>query len=64
MSDLLFGASPALVRAELVALGERFGLVTPFTSLVAVDASRRVGDGAPFVIEQPVYAPAGAASAP
>ena len=31
------GADAAIVREEVVALGYRFGMVTPYTSLVAVE---------------------------
>jgi Ca-activated chloride channel family protein len=50
--------SPA-VRREIIELGEKFHLVTRFTSLVAVDRSRRVGDGRPETVVQPAEAPEG-----
>jgi Ca-activated chloride channel family protein len=40
-------------------LGLQFSLVTPFTSFVAVDNQRVVGDGDPRTIVQPVERPEG-----
>jgi Ca-activated chloride channel family protein len=44
---------------EITRLGLEHHLVTQFTSLVAVDRSRRVGDGAPTTVVQPVEVPEG-----
>jgi hypothetical protein len=41
---------------EITQLGLRYGLVTAYTSLVAVDKSRVVGDGDPERVDQPVDA--------
>jgi Ca-activated chloride channel family protein len=45
--------------AEIRQLGLDFHLVTRFTSLVAVDTSRRVGDGQPLVVQEALDAPEG-----
>lgn len=45
--------------AEITKLGLAYDLVTPYTSFVAVDASRRVGDGRPDHVVQPVEVPEG-----
>jgi Ca-activated chloride channel family protein len=45
-------------QGEITRLGVEFGLVTRFTSFVAVDTSRRVGDGAPARVNQPQERPA------
>jgi Ca-activated chloride channel family protein len=56
MDGLLEGVDPSIVRAEVIGLGLAFHLVTPFTSLVAVDRdsveeaserTSRVGSGLP-----------------
>jgi Ca-activated chloride channel family protein len=44
---------------EITSLGVSFQLATRFTSFVAVDRSRRAGDGAPPTISVPVDAPEG-----
>jgi Ca-activated chloride channel family protein len=45
-------------QAEITRLGVDFGLVTRFTSFVAVDTSRSVGDGTPTRVTQPAESPA------
>jgi Ca-activated chloride channel homolog len=45
--------------AAITKLGLEYDLVTPYTSFVAVDESRRVGDGNPDRIVQPVEVPEG-----
>lgn len=50
--------NPAAEKA-ITDLGLRFHLVTPFTSLIAVDWSKKVGDGNPEKVVQPVDAPEG-----
>jgi Ca-activated chloride channel family protein len=47
------------VQPEVTELGLAFHLVTEFTSFVAVDRSRVVGDGRPAVVEQPSIVPEG-----
>jgi Ca-activated chloride channel homolog len=44
-------------QQEIIALGLEHDLVTRFTSLVAVDRSRVVGDGKPRTVVQPVEGP-------
>lgn len=46
-------------KAKITALGLRHHIVTPFTSLVAVDRGRVVGDGSPRVVVEPQVAPEG-----
>ena len=55
--DLVSGSASA--RAEITRLGIDFGLVTRFTSFVAVDWSKKVEGGAPESIAQPVHVPEG-----
>jgi Ca-activated chloride channel family protein len=53
-------AASALRTSEAITdLGLRFHLVTAYTSLIAVDWSKRTGDGRPETIVQPVEAPEG-----
>jgi Ca-activated chloride channel family protein len=52
------GHDPGVARA-ITELGLRHALVTRFTSFVAVDTARVVGDGDPRLIEQPVAPPEG-----
>jgi Ca-activated chloride channel family protein len=56
--ELWSGPSPAAIGA-ITDLGLRFHLVTAYTSLIAVDWSRKTGDGQPETIVQPVEAPEG-----
>jgi Ca-activated chloride channel family protein len=44
-------------RGAITKLGIDFGIVTPFTSFIAVDSSRVVGDGDPDTIVQPQEGP-------
>jgi Ca-activated chloride channel family protein len=46
-------------RGQIIALGLEHQLVTPFTSFLAIDESRRVGDGKPKPIGEPLDQPAG-----
>lgn len=56
----LWGAGDAIAaRAEITELGVAHHLVTRFTSFVAVDRTRKVGDGAPVRVTQPVEVPEG-----
>ena len=48
--DLWHGPERGTVR-EITQLGIHFGLVTPYTSFVAVDSSRQHGDGSPRLID-------------
>ena len=59
LSEKLWDGPDPSVEKEITDLGIRFHLVTPFTSLIAVDHSKKVGDGDPETIEQPVEAPEG-----
>ncbi|MBN1608169.1 MAG: VWA domain-containing protein [Polyangiaceae bacterium] len=56
--DLWQGTDPNVAR-QITELGLRHHLVTRFTSLVAVDRTRRVGDGRPQSIAQPLDEPEG-----
>jgi Ca-activated chloride channel family protein len=47
------------VEDRITDLGLRFRLVTAYTSLVAIDRDRVVGDGAPDLVVQPVEVPEG-----
>ncbi len=56
-TDFLSGDTGA--QAEITKLGVDFGLVTRFTSFVAVDSSKRVGSGDPTRVVQPAERPEG-----
>ena len=47
------------VKNEVVALGEAYSIVTPFTSFVAVEKSRVVIGGAPMLVDIPIELPEG-----
>lgn len=53
-----YGGETTAVRDEVTRLGLRFGLVTPYTSYVAVDESRTV-EGTPQTVGQPNATPSG-----
>ncbi len=55
--DMLYGAPYEAARQEIVGLGVMFGIVTQFTSFIAVDDSRRIGDGVPYRVVQPLERP-------
>jgi Ca-activated chloride channel family protein len=59
LDEVLSERGSQAVRQEIIELGERFHLVTRFTSLVAVDRSRRVSDGRPEQVVVPVEGPEG-----
>jgi Ca-activated chloride channel homolog len=59
LEERLWDGGDAAAQQEITRLGLDFGLVTRFTSFVAVDTSRRVGDGSPERVVQPVEAPEG-----
>jgi Ca-activated chloride channel family protein len=50
-------AHEAAVKETVTGLGIEHRLVTPYTSFVAVDRSRVVGNGAPATVNQPVEVP-------
>lgn len=47
------------VKNEVVALGEAYSIVTPFTSFVAVEKSRVVIGGTPMLVDIPIELPEG-----
>ncbi|MCA9650510.1 MAG: TonB-dependent receptor [Myxococcales bacterium] len=51
-THLWYGHDPVVV-AQITQLGLDYSIVTPFTSFVAVDRTRTVGEGDPQRIEQP-----------
>jgi hypothetical protein len=53
------GYAPQPVRQELVALGERFQIMTRFTSFVAVEKSRLTIGGKPVLVAVPIELPEG-----
>jgi TonB family protein len=50
-------ANEAAVKETVTGLGIAHRVVTPYTSFVAVDRSRVVGNGAPVTVNQPVEVP-------
>lgn len=63
LDSLVTGADPGRVREEIVGLGLSFGLVTPHTSLVAVEEhATALGD--PSTVDVAGALPAGGTSAP
>ncbi|GMV43006.1 MAG: hypothetical protein AMXMBFR64_47220 [Myxococcales bacterium] len=59
LDRLLWGGHDAGVVEQITALGLDYRLVTAYTSFVAVDRSKRVGDGTTRTITQPGDAPEG-----
>ncbi|MCH6551142.1 MAG: VWA domain-containing protein, partial [Planctomycetes bacterium] len=53
------GTLPAEPRKQVIALGEQFGIMTRFTSFVAVERSRLTIDGDPVMVAVPIEMPAG-----
>ena len=56
--DLWYGQDQKVID-EITAIGIDYRLVTAYTSFVAVDRSKKVGDGDPTTIVQPVEEPEG-----
>jgi Ca-activated chloride channel family protein len=59
LEQQLWEGSDAKAEREITELGRSFGLVTRFTSFVAVDSSRRVSAGAPDRVDQLLERPEG-----
>lgn len=57
MTALQLGETPATVRSEVIQLGESFGIMSPFTSFVAVDHQRITIDGQPTLVPIPIELP-------
>lgn len=52
-------AAPPDVRNEVIALGEQFRIMTPFTSFVAVEKARMTIGGEPMLVSVPIEMPDG-----
>ena len=59
LSRRLWRGHDAQAVEDITALGLRHRIVTEYTSFIAVDTSRVVGDGKPNTVVQPVEAPLG-----
>ncbi len=59
LSRRLWRGHDAQAIEQITEIGLKYRLVTAYTSFVAVDRSRVVGDGAPKTVVQPVEVPAG-----
>lgn len=59
LEETLWDRDFRAAEREIIELGEKFKLVTRFTSLVAVDRSRSLGDGSPQKVVQPAEEPEG-----
>jgi MYXO-CTERM domain-containing protein len=59
LEESLLDGSIQGAQAEITRLGLAHRLVTPFTSFVAIDTSRRVGTGDPHQVVQPAERPEG-----
>ncbi|MFO0873528.1 MAG: VIT and VWA domain-containing protein [Phycisphaerales bacterium] len=59
LAEVEQGTLDPKVRKEVVALGERFGIATPYTSFVAVEKSRMTLGGKPMLVAVPVELPQG-----
>jgi Ca-activated chloride channel family protein len=59
LEEQLWEGSDAGVQDQITRLGIGFNLVTRFTSFVAVDNTRTIGDGRPQRVVQPVEEPEG-----
>ncbi len=57
LTALQLGETPADVRGRVVQLGEAFGIMSPFTSFVAVDHRRMTIEGRPTLVPIPVELP-------
>ena len=53
------GSAPSAIEAHVVALGEAYSIVTPFTSFIAVEKSRVVVGGRPMLVDIPIELPEG-----
>ena len=53
------GNPPETVRNEVISLGESFGIMTQYTSFVAVEKSRMTIDGKPVLVAVPIEMPQG-----
>ena len=49
----------AEIREQVVALGEDYSIMTPYTSFVAVEKTRVVSDGKPMLVSIPIELPSG-----
>jgi hypothetical protein len=54
------GTAPAPLRNEIVRLGERYRILTPLTSFVAIEKSRVTVGGQPMLVQIPIELPEGA----
>jgi Ca-activated chloride channel family protein len=59
LEEALLGRDAPDPREAIVKLGLEFNLVTPYTSLIAIDTSRKVSDGRPDLVVQPNERPEG-----
>jgi hypothetical protein len=50
---------PEALRAEVIRLGERYRIMTPLTSFVAIERSRVTVGGAPMLVQIPIELPEG-----
>lgn len=55
--DVDLASGDASAKESITALGIRYGLVTHFTSFIAVDSKSQVGDGKPTRVEQALDGP-------
>lgn len=60
LNGLQLGQMHTMAKQRITNLGLRFGLVTQFTSFVAVDKLRQTIDGEPVLIDVPIELPDGA----
>jgi Ca-activated chloride channel family protein len=59
LEEALLGRDQPDPREAIVKLGLEFNLVTRYTSLIAIDTSRKVGNGTPGLVVQPNERPEG-----
>lgn len=59
LEEALLTSGQPDIRDAIVKLGLQFNLVTPYTSLIALDTSRKVSDGGPDLVVQPNERPEG-----
>ena len=53
------GSVSSAIESQVVALGEAYSIVTPFTSFIAVEKSRVVVGGRPILVDIPIELPEG-----
>jgi hypothetical protein len=59
LEALQMGQVDDAVKDEVITLGKQYGIMTPFTSFVAVEKTRVISDGKPMLVRVPIELPSG-----